>query len=180
MSFICVQLPEQVADDKDLTIAGIGKERLRRVIKRMKKEAKPKEHEDLGFRVLKLQRSHFTAWKDYIGDNVNRLIDMFSQTEAPLVDGWTPEGLITEVMLLEGFPLDSDTQRVDGVGRSHVTRVTSDRCAHALFTCFDNKLNAESLDGLELCETDVFVCLDSSLTDEAKLLLADRCLLKTI
>jgi adenine-specific DNA-methyltransferase len=58
--FILVQIPEPCAPDSEAfkagykTIADIGKERIRRVIKNLNKEDKGREGEDRGFRVLKL------------------------------------------------------------------------------------------------------------------------------
>ena len=184
-TYLACQLPEPVpqgsrnAEAGLATIADVGKRRLRLTIKSLKAKAKPTPNEDLGFRVFKLERSSFLAWHNYEGDNINKLADLFSQTEKPLADGWTRDGLLVEVMLMEGFPLDSAVSKLES-NRNDVRRITSDASGHALVTCFDERLYAETLRVVDLSDTDVFICLDSALTDEMKLRLADRCVLKTI
>jgi adenine-specific DNA-methyltransferase len=74
--FICVQLPELIDENNEAfkagfkTIADIGKERIRRVIKKIEDKAAQKpdmfsekdKKPDLGFKVLKLARSNFSGW----------------------------------------------------------------------------------------------------------------------
>jgi len=188
--FICVQLPEPV-NDKELsgknalsmgltTIAHIGKERLRRVIKQLRKEAKPTVNEDLGFCVLKLVQSHYKAWEGFTGEDVDQVQIRFDDAEEPLLPGWTPGGLLTEVMLVEGFPLDSTVADLATTKENRVQVVKSEYCAHRLLVCLDKKVKDTSLDALAYEDQDVFVCLESALTDQAKQRLADRCTLKTI
>lgn len=184
--YLCIQLPEPVDSESVAakagykTIAEIGKERIRRVIKKLKKEAKPEANEDLGFRVLKLTQSHFKVWQEYTGDDLERLQMHFEEAENSLIEGWTPDGLLTEVMLLEGFPLDSTVAALEGLQGNVVRVVTSDRCAHRLLVCLDKQLKDAAVEGLAFEDQDVFVCLDSALTDQAKQRLADRCTLKTV
>src|SRR5439155_22210559 len=118
--YLCVQMPEPVEANSVAAKAGyamiaeIGKERIRRAIKKLKREAKPKPNEDLGFRVLKLTNSHFKAWQDYIGEDLQQLQILFDETQDSLVKGWTPAGVLPEIMLLEGFPLDSTSADLPG------------------------------------------------------------------
>jgi adenine-specific DNA-methyltransferase len=76
--FICVQLPEKCDEKSEAfkagykTIADIGKERIRRVIKKIKDSENgklpfAKTNQDLGFKVFKLQTSNFKIWR---GDNI--------------------------------------------------------------------------------------------------------------
>jgi adenine-specific DNA-methyltransferase len=184
--YLCVQMPESVEADSVAakagysTIAEIGKERLRRVIKKLKQEAKPSSNEDLGFRVLKLTKSHFKAWQDYAGHDLEQLQILFDEAQDPLVKGWTPNALLTEIMLLEGFPLDSTISEVADTPGNDVRVVTSDHSAHRVLVCLDQQLDGNTVDGLALHEADVFVCLDAALTDQVKQRLSDRCTLKTI
>jgi len=71
--FIMVQLPEKTDENSEAfkagykTIADIGKERIRRVIARLKKEREEAlplaEKPDLGFKVFKLRPSNFRMWR---------------------------------------------------------------------------------------------------------------------
>jgi adenine-specific DNA-methyltransferase len=182
--FIMVQLPEPTPPDSQArragfsTIAEIGKERIRRVIKRMQGEQQKlipdrETPEDLGFRILKLGCSHFKAWRDFEGGDVAELQTLFDRFESPLVDGWQPDDLLVEVMLLQGFPLDSTVTPLAGYRHNHVLRVTSGLVAHELYVCLDERLHPATADTLALGAEDVFVCLDSALDEETKLRLQD-------
>ena len=61
--------------------------------------------------------------------------------------------------------------------RNRVVCVASDACAHRLFACFNDAIDddtvAELRSGKHLREDDVFICLDSALSNEAKLRLSD-------
>lgn len=198
--FIMVQLPEPTPEDSPAckagyaTIAEIGKERIRRVIAKMKKEANgnskakretPEDLDklgrvDLGFKVFKLARSNFKAWQDYDGESIQELETLFDQAETPLVKGWKEDDLLTEIMLQQGFPLDSKIARQSGFKSNKVQLIESEACSHRLFVCLDPKIKEDTIKHLELRTEDIFVCLDSAITDQAKMRLADICRLDII
>ena len=190
--FIMVQLPEPTTVESlahrsgFATIADIGKERIRRVIQRMQAEDAGKlttgrdTPEDLGFRVYKLDRSHYKAWRDFEGGEVADLQTIFDRFESPLAEGWKPEDVLTEVMLMEGFPLDSTAEVLPEFTSNTVTRVSSDLVAHRLFVCLDEKVHDETIAALTLGDDDIFICLDSALSDEAKVRLEDGRRVKVI
>jgi adenine-specific DNA-methyltransferase len=183
--FICVQWPEPTAPSSEArkynfaTIADIGKERIRRIIQRMQTEGQPQlipereSPEDLGFRVFKLERSHFKAWQDYEGGDVAQLETLFDRFESPLVEGWQPGDLLVEIMLMQGFPLDSAVTPLPDCPHNHVLRVTSDLVTHKLYVCLDARLHLATAEALALRLEDIFVCLDSALDEETKLRLQD-------
>ncbi len=177
---ICVQLEEPAGDPQYATVAEIGKDRFRRVIKKLQKDAKPRPDEDLGFRAFKLTSSNFKAWEDYSGNDPSELELRFAEADDPLVSGWTPENLLVEVMLLEGFPLDSNVEPLDGIKGNEVQVVTSEHCTHRLLVCFDRRLKEQTVAHVQFEDQDVFICLDKAVSDQLKLQLADRCTLKTI
>jgi adenine-specific DNA-methyltransferase len=199
--FIMVQLPEPTPPDSEArkagyaTIADIGKERIRRVIRKMKEEQNgqlplPAAEDgqpsplDLGFKVLKLTRSHFKPWASLEPTDAQTLDSLFEQNASPLVDGWTREGLLTEILLLEGFPLDSQVIPLEGFGENALQRVHHAEVGHKLFVCLDKQIRPETVERLKAGEIlgreDIFICLDSALTDEAKVVLDDRLRLKVI
>ena len=123
--FIMVQLPEPTADESTArkagfaTVADIGKERIRRVIKRMKKEAKGKldfkdrDHpEDLGFRVFKLAESHFRRWSGTEEKDPGEWAQQMELFVDPLLPGWDPCNVIHEVALREGYSLTSRIEQL--------------------------------------------------------------------
>ncbi len=193
--FIMVQLPEPTPPDSAArqagyaTIAEIGKERIRRVIRKLQEEKNGQlplpegeqaaAPEDLGFRVLKLDRSHFVEWQSDVQD-VSQLGLRFVQAESPLVANWEPQNLLTEILLLQGFPLDSRVIPLDSIQSNHIQRVHSDSCDHDLFVCLDTEIHPDTIPHLHLRDQDVFICLDAALTDQLKVQLADTCNLKVI
>jgi len=185
--FICIQLPEAADNQEFSTIAEIGKERIRRVIAKLKRDNGgnlnlwPRESpEDLGFRVLKLDRSNFKSWQDYQGESIQELETLFDKIETPLVEGWRETDLLTEILLLQGFPLDSAIIPQDSFTSNNILLVDSSACAHRLFVCLDEKIADGTISQLRLNSEDVFVCLDSALTDQSKMHLADVCNLNII
>lgn len=188
-----VQMPEPTPPNSAArqfgykTIAEIGKERIRRVIKKLADQpqgeliAKSDTAEDLGFVVYKLDRSHFKAWQDYDGPpDPAALDDLFSRYETPLIDGWQPRALLDEVLLQQGFPLDSRRTRCKDYPSNAVVQVDCDWFSFRLFVCLDDTLRADTIAALRLNPDDKFVCLDSALTDQTKQQLADRCTLVVI
>lgn len=189
--FICIQIPESIQEGTEAfkagykTIAEISQERIKRSIKKIidfhtSHEKKQNKLQYLGFQKYSLTPSHYKAWQHYEGTDVQELESLFSQFESPLREGWTPEGLLTEVMLLEGFPLDSRQEALGGFSHNRVVRVASDFCAHALLVCLDARVHPETIAALDLGSNDVFICLDSAITDQEKLRLSDKGLIKTI
>jgi adenine-specific DNA-methyltransferase len=126
--FILVQFPEsldprnsnqqtasEVCDSlgKPRTIAEITKERVRRAAAKIRNEH-PMFVGDVGFQSFKLVESHINALpqRTYAdGDMQTSTNDMFAQR---LKDGWTPDGLASELLLREGFPLTCTYTVVDG------------------------------------------------------------------
>jgi adenine-specific DNA-methyltransferase len=188
--FILVQLPEPTNNPQFPTIADIGKERIRRVIGRMKQEAAGKllsereTPEDLGFKVFTLGRSHFKAWSAEAvqaqAEDLGALPTLFDAAESPLVDNWQPDDLLVEILLQEGFPLDSRITVLEFYQQNWVWQVESEACAHRLFVCLDERLHAATIAGAARISNGLFICLDTALSDEEKLRLADQCRLKVI
>lgn len=186
-SFISVQLPTQIDNPELRTIVEIGKERTRRVIFKMQTTTTPrlttrtrKSTVDLGFKVFKLGRSNYKPWQDYQGDNPEALQARFDQIETPLVEGYSDDGLLTEVMLLQGYPLDSTVLPQPQFEHNTVKVVETDAFAHRMVVCLDDAIHADTVAALHMAPEDIFVCLDAALTENSKVELADRCNLKII
>ncbi len=175
--FIMVQLPEPTNHPDFPTIADIGRERIRRVIAHMKDETEGqldlRPDQDLGFKSYRLDRSNFKEWQDYEGEDTDRLATLFDRFESPLVEDWQPGDLLTEILLTEGFPLDSRIELQDRFTHNQVHLVTADFHAHRLFICLDATIAPDTIAQLDLQDRDVFVCLDTALTDQTKIRLSD-------
>jgi len=185
-SFIMVQLPELVPVDSNASrlgfdnIAEIGKERIRRAIKKLAEEHPEKANtmegrSILGFKVYKLAQSNFREWRDYEGEDPREYqLRLAEMAQSPLVEGWKPEALLVEIMLQQGFPLDSQVTTSDEFKPNTVHRVQSDFHDFSLYVCLDEQIQTQTAERLmSLPKEDVFICLDSALTDELKMRLDD-------
>jgi adenine-specific DNA-methyltransferase len=193
-SFIMVQYPEPTSDGSAAlkagfkTISDIGMERIRRVIKKLKKEAGGQHglfknlefQEDLGFCVFKLVESNYRAWRgvEYRnGEKYAEEMDLFCD---PLLPGWKPINVIYEVALKEGYSLTSSVDAVKGLGGNTIYRVTDADKGQSFLICLDDKIKSTTVKALGLKKDDLFICRDVALTDEQAANLALQCYLKTI
>ena len=186
--FILVQLPEPTPSNSTAqkagyqTISQITQERIRRVLAKLEAEHKSKlpldKTFDLGFRAYRFTPSNFAPWQDYEGNDIEQLELLFDQS--PLIEGWNEADLLTELMLLQGFPLDSRIEKMPEFKANKIQKIASDFHEHHLFVCLDEKIAQTTIECLELSTQDIFVCLDSALTDEAKIRLTDNCNLRVI
>lgn len=183
--FILVQLPEELPKESEAyskgfkTLTDIGIERLKRVSKKIKKE-NAKSGSDLGFKVFKLTNSNYKSWNNFNGHSIEELEKQFSLFTTPLVEGWKSDELLFEILLLEGFPLDSNIELQKDYKKNKVNFVRSDFCEHKLLICLDKKIAPETVASLKLNDGDIFICLDSAISDQDKVRLSDKGLIKTI
>ncbi len=187
--WILVQIPEEIDDStpaginaKKLGLKRISKvsaERIKRAAKSIKKE-NSKSILDLGFRFISIDKSNYKNWQNFKEADVKKLELEFENFESPLIENWKEEDLLTEVMLIEGFPLDSKIEKDTSHKKNNVQIVSSDFCEHRLLVSLDKKVYAETIKALQLNDNDVFICLDSAITDEQKVTLSDKGLIKTI
>ncbi|MBD1866133.1 site-specific DNA-methyltransferase [Cyanobacteria bacterium FACHB-471] len=190
--YICVQLPEDQSISKEAikrgyeNISDLSRERIREVAIRIKKKSKENldfhnSQQDLGFRVYNLHRSNFKAWSNHLGQNFEEIQASFLDFEDSLVNGWKEQDVIVEILLHEGFPLDSGMNYQNHFPKNKVLVVESTSVAHQLFICLDESIADETTQQLQQLEhDDVFICLDIALTDQAKMRLSDVCNIKTI
>jgi len=189
--FILVQLQEEVTNDnkaaydflinekKNLNICEIGKERIRRAGKKIKEDAGLNTGNlDTGFKVFRLAPSNYKAWENYKGTDVKQLEELFKEDSLKPV--WKEENLLCEVMLLEGFPLDSNIETLPHFKKNKVKKISSDFHENTLFVCFDKEIHKETVETLNLSDKDRFICLDSAVDDKSKIRLEDKNLIKTL
>ena len=179
-----IQLGEPITSSEQATVAELSKKRIKNSIQQIlnnKGGLSLQDNIDLGFAVYRLDRSHFKAWQDYDGPpNPDAIDDLFSRFEDPLTPGWQPRALLDEVLLLQGFPLDSRRTRLKDYSSNVLVRIECDWFSYRLFVCLDSALHPATLDQLPLNPDDKFICLDSALTDQTKQQLTDRCTLVVI
>ncbi|WP_209403655.1 site-specific DNA-methyltransferase [Pseudozobellia sp. WGM2] len=135
--FILVQIPEETESGSEAYKAGynnlceIGKERIRRAAKKVKKETEADI--DYGFRVYRLDESNmqdvYYKPQEYTQDN----LELFSDNVKP---DRTADDLLAQVMLDWGLPLSLKIEQVDINGK-RVFKVAE----NSLFACFDDGID---------------------------------------
>jgi adenine-specific DNA-methyltransferase len=126
--FICIQLPEKCDEKSEAfkagykTIADIGKERIRRAIKKIKEDDDgklpfEKTKQDLGFKVFKLQPSNFKIWR---GDGIEngRQLEKHLQLHLDSIKkDASEEYMLYELLLKSGRDLSSKIESTDNYYR---------------------------------------------------------------
>ncbi len=186
--FIMVQLPEPTGRKDFPTIAEIGKERIRRVVARMKAQDEGKldvstreTPEDLGFRVFKLAPSNYRNWGGVDAEDTDELPGAYARqmelfTEG-LVDGWEPAAVIAEVAVKEaGFGLGYSTE----VLGEALYRVTDPDAERSFYLSLANEVRLSDVESLGLNSETLFVCRATALDDTTAGNLQLQCRLKVI
>ena len=191
LKYICVQIGEPVQSEGEYEKAGIKSisditaERLRRAANAVETERSGKldtRTVDSGFLHYRLGYSNFKAWSDYHGNDLDELRGLLqAQIDSTFVEGAKEDAILTEIVLLEGFPLTSNIEIDETFQKNRVRRISHDWLEHRLFVTLDKEIQEETVRMAEdLEKIDIFICLDNALTDQDKLRLADVCRLKTI
>lgn len=188
--FVMIQLPEPTPDDSVAreigfnTISELGKERIRRVINRLREEAVAKAgaddvRKDLGFRVFRLAESSFRSWSGVEDADPKTYADQMALFADPLVADWKSENVVWEIALKEGLTLSSRADTVPGI-KNTVVRVTDPEKGQVMLICLDGNIEPNTPKALGLSKEDLFICRDAALDDELAANLALQCRLKTI
>ena len=195
--FILVQMPEQTEPKSEAykagfkTIADIAKERIRRVLKKIKDENQGKldfggRKIDLGFKVFKLAKSNYydnlfeydpeksdeeneKAFKDYLNKAQKELFP----AKINEID------IVYENIIKEGLNLNARIEEVK-IGKSTAYKVSDTE--REFWICLDEKISASAIEALTDKEykEKIFICLDGALDDSEKANLSFNLTLKTI
>lgn len=184
--FILIQIPEIIDDSNINTVSNLSKQRIKSVIEELnfsveqtKSSLFYDEEEiskiDLGFKVLRFDQSNFKLIDPSEIENVDNLNLFFSESSNPLILNWKKENLISELLLLEGFPLTSTMTYLEDFHDNELYNISApDWCTHELYICLDAEIHNNTIRHLEMAEDDIFICLDSALTDELKVRIQDK------
>ena len=164
--YILVQIPEPLKDNDGaeaiglLTISDVGKERIRRVGEKIKKETgQAPQAFDSGFRVLKCDTSNM---KDVYYNPADYETTLFSSLEDNIKDDRTPEDLLFQVMLDLGVLLSSKIEETSIVGKK-VFNVED----NYLIACFDENITDEVVTEIAKQKPYYFVMRDSSMANDS-------------
>jgi len=161
--FILVQLPEPTGRDDYPTIADICKERVRRVIQKIKAADSAElpltdgQKPDLGFRVYKLAESNFQTWNaDLPHGDTEALADQLKLYVDHVRKDRSQADLLTEILLKSGFPLTTPVEELKPAGQT-VFSVASG----ALLSCLEKPITLETVRAMAERKPARVVCLDA-------------------
>ncbi len=181
VSFILIQLPEPTFIEVNghimpkkgsevtfkagyKTIAEIGKERTRRVIKKLNEEQEGKldlvkqTTQDRGFKVFKLDKSNFRQWQRLEPITLPEEITKQLELHINHIDNEaTPEDLLYEILIKAGFiPTEKiETKTISG---KNVFSIANGE----LLICLENEITKELINAVVDSEPLQFICLDSA------------------
>ena len=166
-NFIMVQLPEICNEKTEAhkagynTIADIGKERIQRVIKKVREEfdnedpiSLQKSDIDLGCKVFKLDKSNFKIWD---GDFEDKPIQEQLELAIDHIDpNSSEEDILYEILLKSGFELTTPIEELTLEGKNVYSVAEG-----ALLICLEKKLTNEVMRAIAEREPHRVVCLDT-------------------
>lgn len=162
--FIMVQLQEKTDEKSEAYKAGykniceIGKERIRRAAKKIKKE-NPESKFDGGFRVLKCDSSNM---KDVYYNPQDYQASLFDDLTDNIKEDRTPEDLLFQVMLDLGVLLSSKIEETIIAGKK-----VFDVADGFLIACFDKDVTEEVITEIAKKQPYYFVMRDSSMANDS-------------
>ncbi len=174
-NFICVQLPELTEEDSEAfkagykTIADIGKERIRRIIKQNNKVKEQNESEDkflfddgkihasldLGFKVFKLTLSNFKVWDGEAGakkETIEKQLEMHVNHINPKS---SQEDILFELLLKAGFELTTKIEKISMSGKT-VYSIEGG----LMLICLEKELTKEVIKAMAEKGPSRVICLD--------------------
>jgi adenine-specific DNA-methyltransferase len=160
--FILVQLPEPTGRADFPTIADICKERVRRVIAKMRDEASDKLNldsgaaADRGFRVFKLAESNFTEWDARVQHDAEVLEKQLELHVEHIRSGRSGDDILYELLLKSGFPLTTPVEKKTLAGKT-VYSVAGG----VLVICLEQALTLELIRVIADAKPERVVCLDA-------------------
>jgi adenine-specific DNA-methyltransferase len=173
--FMCVQLAEPCKEDSKAfkagfrTVADIGKERIRRAAKKIKKEAQGKlkfdgGKLDLGFKVLKLEQSNFKQWRENIKTPAEFKSHLYEMVDN-VAKGAKAEDMLYEIILKNSrFDLNVKLEKktFDGVDYYSLADGVE-------IICLASKVTRKFVDKVLAEKPEKFTCLDAAFKDNDQL-----------
>lgn len=165
--FIVVQLPEPTDKTSNAAKAGfrsiaeIGKERIRRVIKKWREQPtgmfdiERRKAADLGFKVLSLSSSNFRPWNGAVAENAQLETQLELHVDH-VSDGSSAEDILYELLLKDGFQLSTEVLAIELAGKKVFSIAGG-----ALLICLDKQLTQEVIDAMAEMEPSRVICLDA-------------------
>ena len=168
VQYIAIQLPEKIEENTEAFAAGykniadIGKARIRRISQKIRQEHEDqlelegKDKLDLGFKVLKLDRSNFKQWQSFSeGLDVDQLTEQLVLHSDHIDPDASQEDILYELLLKAGF---MPTEKIETL--TLADKQVFSIAEGALLICLEEELTSELIDAVADREPMQFICLD--------------------
>lgn len=184
--YICVQLPEAISIDSEAfksgfkTISDIGKERIRRVVNKIKtkineESKKPKQLKigeepeqtkviDIGFKVFKLAISNFKIWDTKVAKKPQAIQEALELHIDHISEKDNQEALLYEILLKSGFELTTGIEKMEIEGKT--VFCIAER---QLLICLEKELTNELIKAIAELKPVRVVCLDDGFQNNDQL-----------
>lgn len=187
--FICIQLPEPIETNSEVynsgykTIADIGKERIRRVMKNIsaeieqtakKEKGSPKLFEeekkesspqlDLGFKVLKLTKSNFSRWDSSVEKNPEAIQEQLFKQVQHISPEAEQEAVLYELLLKSGFELTTPIKKLE-----LENKLVFSIGENELLICLEKQLTHEVIKAIAELKPIRVICLDEGFQNNDQL-----------
>ncbi|MCY4561178.1 MAG: site-specific DNA-methyltransferase, partial [Flavobacteriaceae bacterium] len=144
--FIQVQLPEKTKKSSQAyksgykTIAEIGKDRIRKVVKKIEKENPEKYKDmDLGFKVFKLDSSNIKSWDG----KLSKVKESIENAAKKIKSCRTKEDVLYEMLLRYGLDLTLPIEK-----RNMAEKTVYNAGSGSLFFCWEDNITREIAQGI--------------------------------
>ncbi len=178
LKFICAQLPEPIEENSGeyragyRTIADIGKERIRQVIKKTEDERKQdtdmfsteKRQLDLGFKVFKLVPSNFSTWNANVDKTAEAIGKQLELHIAHISESADQEAILYELLLKSGFELTTKIEKLEIEGKAVFSIAEGE-----LLICLERKLTNELIKAMAERKPTRVICLDEGFQNNDQL-----------
>ena len=173
--FVCVQLPELCDENSEAFKAGfknisdIGKERIRRVIKKIRKEIDQtlfkNKKMDLGFKVFKLDKSNFKIWDAEQISPDKASIEKQLELHIDHIDyKASQDDILYEILLKAGFNLTTKIEKIKLAGKA-VYSIEGG----AMLICLEKELTKELIKAMAEKQPGRVICLDRGFSNNDQL-----------
>jgi len=173
--FICIQLPEFCGEGSAAckeglkTIAEIGKERIRRVIKNIEKETDEtlfnNKKIDLGFKVFKLDKSNFKIWDSEKLSLDKKSLEKQLELHIDHINYKASQGdILYEILLKAGFELTTKIEKIELAGKA-VYSIEGG----VMLICLEKELTKEVMKAMAEKQPSRVICLDQGFANNDQL-----------
>lgn len=165
--FILVQLPERIEHKIYSTIADITKERIRRVIKKIKGENSQismigNNSIDLGFKVFKLAESNFKTWEQHSSsEQLESQLDLHIDH---VKNNRTAEDILFEILMKSGFPIATKIE-IQNFSKQIVYSIAGGM----LLICLEESLSLDLIKYIADQKPERVICLDQGFANNDQL-----------